>query len=332
MAILLSDLLKKLPPNTEERVKKAKDRWNKKIREALRRETRLSLHRRDDFTSKDEIITIPITVCPGLPDELQPLNRKIADEYELALLLAPHRQIITDLANSGQSTTDYILPVLARSKFSSILPQNIGGELISVRRFAEFLFAQLKTFDLAEFILSVNKDVLGVYRYKCQNRFDDPQPRIELYWGVIGLIARDLAIDPEHLTCVVLAHELAHGYTHVGSDADDQYWNTNAFHNSKDEVVEGLAQYYAWLVCKRIDESLSGVLKAYESLLDKQHGPYRAHEPWVKDFTPEHVRLAMLHTRRDRPVIDVDFFTNALESAKAQLPTAARVGAAMQDF
>jgi len=322
-------LLEKLPPDTEERVKKAKDRWNQRIREALRRETRLSLHRRDEYRNKDDVITVPIAVCPGLPEELWPQDDKIADEHELALLLAPYRQIITALANSSQSAADDLLPALLCSKFASISPPDITSGLTSVRQFAQFLLARLKAFDLTEFVLSVNKDVLGVYRYKCQKMFDDPQPRIELYWGVIGLIARDLALDLEHLTCVVLAHELAHAYTHMGSDADNQYWNTNGFHNSKGEVLEGLAQFYGWLVSKRLDESLPGTLDAYVTLLEKQSGPYRAHEAWTGDFTPEHVRLAMLHIRRDRPVVDLDFFTHALEAARDQLPKAGRARAAL---
>src|ERR1700738_2722107 len=101
MSILISDLIKQLPPDTEERVKKTKDRWNTRIREALRRETRLSLHRRDKYTQdKDEIISVPILVCAGLPESLWPSDNKISDEHEQALLLAPYRQIITALRDS----------------------------------------------------------------------------------------------------------------------------------------------------------------------------------------------------------------------------------------
>jgi hypothetical protein len=324
MAILLRKLLEQLPPDTEERVRKAKDRWNTRIREALRRETRLSLHRRDEYRDKDEIIAVPINLCPGLPEELRPLDDKIADEHELALLLAPYRQIITALANSTKSATDELLPALSRSKFASLLPRNIGHDISSVGQFAQFLLARLKSFDLTDFVLKVNKDILGVYRYKLWRAVDDPQPKIELYWGVIGLIARDLALEPEQLTCVVLAHELAHGYSHVGADADDQYWTTKAFSVSSPEVVEGLAQYYGWLVCKRLDETLPGTLNSYNALLEKQSGPYRTHVTWMHEFTPEHVRLAMLHTRRDDSPVALDFFTESLNAARNHLPKAER--------
>jgi hypothetical protein len=324
MAIRLSKLLENLPAGTEDRIKKAKDRWNPRIREALRRETRLSLQRRDDSKGKDDNIVVPVTVCHGLPDALWPKDDKIDEQYELALLLAPHRQVIVALATSSETAINELLPTLFLPQFAGMFPPDFKGELISVRKYAQFLLDKLKEFDLTKFVLEVNQDVLGVYRYRLAKRIDDPQSKIELYWGVIGLIARDLGIEPEQLTCVVLAHELAHAYTHLGSDADDEYWSTNGFSASAPDVVEGLAQYYGWLVCKRLDELLPGTLNAYDSLLKKQSGPYLAHKAWMKEFTAEHVRLAMLHTRRDYPKVAIDMFTESLKAARDHLPKTER--------
>jgi hypothetical protein len=325
MAIRLSKLIENLPAGTEDRIKKAKDRWNSRIREALRRETRLSLHRRDDSTGKDDNVLVPVSVCPGLPEALWPKDDKIGDEYELALLLAPHRQIIVALASSSEAAISELLPTLSGPKFAGMLPPEFKKDLSSVKQYAQFLVDKLKEFDLTKFVLAVNKDVLGIYRYRVAKQIDDPQPKIELYWGVIGLIARDLGIEVEPLTCVVLAHELAHAYTHLGSDADEEYWSTIGFSVSAPEVVEGLAQYYGWLVCKRVNEVLPGTLNAYDSLLKKQSGPYRAHEAWTKEFTAEHVRLAMLHTRREHPNVAIDIFTESLNAARDHLPKTERV-------
>lgn len=324
MAILLSKLIDQLPPDTEKRVQKSKDLWNTRIREGLRRETRLTLHRHDEsHGSKDEIISVPITVCAGLPEDLQPLESQITEEHELALLLAPYRHIITSMRDSTGSAIDAFLPSVP-DRFRKVLFDGREAQLPAVREYAQSLLDRLKAFDLTKFILKVNADVLGVYRYKVWKYLDDPQPKIELYWGVIGLIARDLGIDVEQLTCVVLAHELAHAYTHVGSDADDQYWLTTQFRDSELSLKEGLAQYYGWLVCKRLNEQAPGILTAYESLLEKQPAPYHAHEPWTKDFTPEHVRLAMLHVRRYCPLGELNYFSELLNGAKDQLPKATR--------
>jgi hypothetical protein len=40
------------------------------------------------------------------------------------------------------------------------------------------------------------------------------------------------------------------------------------------------------------------ILDAFEKLLEKQPEAYHTHEPWLKDGTPELVRLAMLEVRR----------------------------------
>jgi len=54
--VLLEELIRKLPSDTAEKVKKAKERFNTRIRESLRRETRLSLHRQTDTRNgRDEI-------------------------------------------------------------------------------------------------------------------------------------------------------------------------------------------------------------------------------------------------------------------------------------
>jgi len=74
-------------------------------------------------------------------------------------------------------------------------------------------------------IFAIREDVLGVYRFNPPKQpswgdTDDANARIELFWGVIGLVSRLLGVSLEGLTVKVLAHELAHAYTHVGADAD----------------------------------------------------------------------------------------------------------------
>jgi hypothetical protein len=53
--------------------------------------------------------------------------------------------------------------------------------------------------------------------------FSERQPEI---WGVIGLFSQILGLNPEALTIVVLAHELAHAYTHRTADIDGKFWDS----------------------------------------------------------------------------------------------------------
>lgn len=56
----------------------------------------------------------------------------------------------------------------------------------------------------------IEKDALGAYFYEI--------PHIELYWIPIVLIAEAIGASIEDITIIVLIHELAHAYTHVGMD------------------------------------------------------------------------------------------------------------------
>jgi hypothetical protein len=184
--------------------------------------------------------------------------------------------------------------------------------------FADSLLRRLNEFRLTNFILGVNEDVLGDYQYRIHRGYDDPKPRIRLYWGVIGLVAQDLGVNLEDLAGVVLAHELGHAYSHVGSDADDHYWSSDLFHASDLELKEGLAQYYTMRICQRLADSYPMLLKTFEELLKHQPRPYQVHTEW-ENATAERVRLAMLETRRTHVRGTLEDFKTRLLTANDQL-------------
>jgi hypothetical protein len=118
-----------------------------------------------------------------------------------------------------------------------------------------------------------------------------------VYWAVIGLVAVLLDVKIEDLAAVVLAHELAHAYTHLGYDIDGKNWDGEGFATTESKLKEGLAQYYTQAVCARLRQ-MPDCLDAYETLLKEQPEPYQTHVHWVEEFTPEEVRRAMIETRR----------------------------------
>ena len=151
-------------------------------------------------------------------------------------------------------------------------------------------------------IFAIREDVLGVYRFNPPTQpswgdTDDANARIELFWGVIGLVSRLLGVSLEGLTMKVLAHELAHAYTHVGADADGRRWGTTAFQRTDRTLLEGLAQYYTCRVLERLGKQAPGAMDAYEKLLPHQPEIYRTHLGWLENHSPEEVREAMLTIR-----------------------------------
>ena len=140
---------------------------------------------------------------------------------------------------------------------------------------------------------------------------------MELFWGVIGLVSRLLGVSVEGLTVKVLAHELAHAYTHVGADADGRRWGTTAFQRTDRALLEGLAQYYTCRVLERLGKLAPGAMDAYEKLLPHQPAIYRTHLSWLEHYSPEEVRDAML-TVRCRGAGTLSEFQSLLNDARAK--------------
>ncbi len=89
-------------------------------------------------------------------------------------------------------------------------------------------------------------------------------------------------------------------------------------------MVEGLAQHYTMLVTKRIASQLPNALPAYRGLLACQPPVYQTQVAWESEFTAEHMRLALIRTRRSQEGVTLEKFAaalaSALASALAQLP------------
>lgn len=294
----LYELIEKLPKDTEERVEKARKRFNVAVREILRQETGLRLNRpgreRPEAVT-EEVVAVPITVVPGLPQPLKDLEFS-PEEAEL-LLLGQHRTELLKIQEGLPGVHALILEMMAynhplvadgRHRFSAE----------TLLELTEHLLRRLEDANPAKKLLAVDEDVLGAYWYSTREYWRESRSSIELYWAIIGLIAQMLGTPVDALTVVVLAHECAHAYTHLGTDIDGERWDSEAFSQSEVALKEGLAQYYTYRVCKRLEESMPEAIQAYGKLLLQQPDAYWTHCDWINCFTPEEVRLAVLELRR----------------------------------
>ncbi len=162
----------------------------------------------------------------------------------------------------------------------------------------------------------IREDILGAYRFT-----PGIGSKVELYWMPIAMVAAMLDLRIEDLTVVVLAHELAHGYTHVGRDIDGIQWDDLAFGNSDLEVVEGLAQFYAEVVTEKLAVRNPGPKTAYESFLRLQRGPYLAHRTWLRSDRKqrgEAVRFTMV-LARSRGAVSHDTWRTLLKRTSSNL-------------
>lgn len=321
MAIRFDDLLNLLPKDTYDRVERTRKRVNNTVREAIRRETGLMLNRQDsnDPNGDQADISIPITIVPGVPNKLREL--RFDDSYAMVLRLSPFRN---NLEETKRGLTG-LMPLLRSLEGDGAEMQSVAGP----RQAAELTLNQvvkllrlLDREDPVRLVLSVDEDVLGAYIYKLPSRnAPDTDPlsgKIELYWGVIGLIAGMLGVSVEGLTAVVLIHELAHGYTHLGADIDGRRWASKCFCESEHALKEGLAQFYTHYLTNRIENQVPTAHASYQELLKHQPAAYKSHERWVKKSTPEEIRLAMLRVRR-QGAATISHFQGELWAAHRQL-------------
>lgn len=308
---LLDELLHRLPSDCERRVRRSKDEYNRVIRTHLTRETNLSLRRGRRGDHDD--VEIAVRVMPGLPACLEQRLLR-TDEDRIKVLIALYESDIVNLRASAQEVARLVSELARINRHLPECDERYTHALEDSIELANLLLERSSADDFLMSLLFIQDDILGQYIPK------DTGGEIHLYWAAIGIFARLLRVEIEHLTAVVLAHELAHGYTHLGKDADHESWDTETMFRRVDRaVVEGLAQYYTDIVSEALgDTKAAGVHEAYLRLRRRQRGYYRVHDRWVEAYTSEVVRSALLEYRRQASTSRYDF-ERMLETERGRL-------------
>ena len=159
----LDDLIKELPPDTEQCVEKARKRFNVAAREILRQETGLRLNRpgREQLlTSTEEVVVVPITVVPGMPQPLK--DMKFNPEDTALLLLGQHRTELLKLQEGLPGVRALIARLMAAN--DGLVPNDVC--LDSTEVLLEWIAPLLEWLEVAnpaKKLLAVNEDVLGAW-------------------------------------------------------------------------------------------------------------------------------------------------------------------------
>jgi hypothetical protein len=271
--------LDQVSPGIRETVERTYKQWNTIARDYLRTETGLRLAVGGNSQS------VPIKVDSGMPPRFVEVMR----QFEGLEWLLLNRPAVAEAVSGTRFMESHAISVRAA------WGDEAGpAEVNDIRRVRETSQNWLKKLDekkAVKQIIGIEEDVLGAYFFRI--------PEIRLYWVVIGITARTLGVSVEALTIVVLAHELAHAYTHLGRDIDNERWETAKFAGSDLDIVEGLGQFYTKVICTRLQDRMPAALQAYEALLKEQSGPYKAHLNWVEsdERGGEIVRVSMIECR-----------------------------------
>jgi hypothetical protein len=296
----IKQLIEQAGGTAKESVETAKTRYLEQVRGVLRDLTRLKFSDRQGVESQHT--SVPIRVVAGLP---QPLESMASEE-----LPSGERWGIETIGlwaqdiKSLHGVAERLKPLIAtlgqvpewKDRANDYTHKLHGATML-----AEDLGEYAAKAELLKRITQINQDILGVYMPTA--RLIPDKGQIELYWVVIGAVARLLGVDAEALTVVVMAHELAHAYTHLGLDSNSNRWE-DGFWECNRGILEGLAQYYTHMTATALKEErgYDRVWDAYDQLtqLQKTNGTkiYVNHLDWVKTISPEVMRQGLLDLRR----------------------------------
>jgi hypothetical protein len=308
MPIKLTDLIARVPVEVEEKVRRARDQARPVVQDALRAECRLFFRTPEEVQQNRPGAQVPIEIAPGHPVVLEEIV--FPDDLERIILLGRYRTFLEQARNGTAGLLRLREELLSRPHAENWVSAS-SDDLCSVANWAGALLKVLDEYDPLKLVLAVREDFLGVYKYEAGDLFADEfavnRAKIRLYWGVIGLVSDWLGCTAEDLTTVVLTHELAHAYTQLGADIEGRRWPAESFVNAEVSVKEGLAQYYTHRVLHRLERRYGGALNIFKMMLPRQPEPYRAHEMWIRESSPEAIRRAMIEMRRWKEGKLVDF-------------------------
>lgn len=155
---------------------------------------------------------------------------------------------------------------------------------------------------------SKSTDILGTYNLNSHS--------IAIYYLPLIIFSKLQNIQTEYLFAVVLAHEFAHAFHHIGFDSDGYIWSN--MKNVDTETIESLAQYYTERFVEDYSDRFPSLMTCYKTLLKSQRGPYLIHEKWNKIYKREHVKRAFLQSRRNN-ITKFSDFEKILDDAKVSL-------------
>lgn len=292
-----------IPKDAFGRIERAVRQANVSLRDHIRAETGLKL---SDGTER---LSIPIRVCEGFTGPFGDIIMRYPDP-QLWWLICGLRQLGGIVEGTG-----WLLKRWSDLENWQHLPATARGSGDAIKRTRDVAVELQKLVanpPIIEEIKKISVDYLGCYFYP-----PGRAPWIEIYWMPIALLSAMLDLRMEDLAVVTLAHELGHGYTHLGRDIDGASWDTVGYAKSAPEVKEGLAQFYAEIVTQKLASRQPGAHETFTRFLEMQSGPYLAHKEWLKDQPQnrsETIRFTLLAARTRGIVKNVEWLASLAET------------------
>lgn len=244
--------------------------WNVLIRNFLTKFVGVSLNDSDETNRR----SIPISIEPVYKDA------DITDliERDLPFFDFEEYNKLKKLIDAAEQSKEYYRKPPEKDHLESVIGYGKSKiNKIDIDAITKLIF---------DFKKHPNTDIFGSYFIR--------ECKIEIYVYPIVLFSQLHGLNMESFATSILAHELAHGYTHIGYDKDGQFWEN--FSETEDLLAEGLAQYFTEKFIEKYHNRDYRMKECFEYLLRYQSEPYSIHKTW--DATYEQVFSAFIETRR----------------------------------
>jgi len=302
----LSELLLEMNPSCKEEVLEAKEKYNLRIRNYFSDKMGLSLvyktkefeYSRQEYKDRS---AIQITMSDYVPDDFL----KILKKYDMSVirLLLHTNQIGNTIGEIDYQMANF------EQNYKYVRKSSTIDSLSNTMDYFLDLHSMVLESGIWEDLKRVHPDLLGTYYPR--------ESRLELHWLSISFLSRIHHFSIEDLVTIVLAHELAHGYSNLGYDKDGNQWETNFFLKADLRITEGFAQIYTYLLLK---DHFPSALRAFEYLLGKQSIEYTDFRDWFeKEERDKYERTRrLLLVTRNKKIIDYSQFKKELQRIRLE--------------
>lgn len=235
------------------------------VREIIKDRTRFDPY---EFNkSVKQFTKINIKVTDHIPKSIE---RLLSSYHPYIIKLLLKRQTILNNVDilkglSEKSNIDIISTSLEMGFKSST------SEFSSIAKDYEELSKKLNDFakELLKLFKDRDADIFGSYNVRTHD--------INLFWVSIALYAYVKNLPIDRITFIILAHEMAHLYTHIGLDINHNCWDDFKFVYTDKRITEGLAEFHSFEACRKSTSSPE-LIFAYANLLMDAPGIYQA---WI---------------------------------------------------
>ncbi|MFW5662197.1 MAG: hypothetical protein ACOCZW_00615 [Bacteroidota bacterium] len=262
-------------------------KWNMPIRNFYSKSMGVSL------TENSDRLMIPVNFMPAPTREIFELLNDLFSDFDF-----DETEIISDyLENALKARKYFTEPYALESLNNSIdFAQNLQQKH-NINNMIRQLFNILgKDY----------RDIFGSYSIFSH--------RVEIYLLPCIAYCKLKKIDLDVLLIIVLAHELAHGYNHIGRDKDGCWWRN--FYDLEVELAESLANYYTNQFIQYYNKKIKGIENTFNSLVSIMPEPYGLFRVWDAEF--EQVFSAFIEARRNNTV-KYDEFLYYLSGSKKRI-------------